>query len=172
MNTLLCGLWHIPEGFATLLVAVATVFAGFFVIIAARLAWRGVQLQIKSGEKLETDRRNTEVATMEAGFRAELIIYSRGVIEATSVWNQLASLAPRAVVKSRWPILQDSLFYKANISKIGLIRIDWVAFALIGFYTNLLELNDQARESMQGRPTVELTNERLAFRLHINSLSS
>jgi hypothetical protein len=171
MQTFLCNLWHMPDGFATLLLACATVFAGFFVIIAAWLAWRGVQRQIRSVENLERNRHNSEVAAIEAGFRAELIVYSRGLIDATSVWNQLAVQSPQAPVTSQWPILQDPLFYKTNIGKIGFIRIEWVAFALIGFYANLLELNDQAREGVAGHPTVNLTRQRLVTRLHIMASS-
>jgi hypothetical protein len=78
----------IPEGFATFLGAIATFLAGIFVIIAAIIAWRSVQRQIRSAEnieksrregeeRIERSRRESELSTIEAGFSAELIVYSR-----------------------------------------------------------------------------------------------
>ena len=40
-------------------------------------------------------------------------------------------------------------------------------FALIGFYANLLEINDQSNETLAGRPTLNATTVRVATRLHI-----
>jgi hypothetical protein len=43
--------------------------------------------------------------------------------------------------------------------------------ALIGFYANLLELNDQAKEALAGGPTVNVTNRSVAARLQIMASS-
>lgn len=38
---------------------------------------------------------------------------------------------------------------------------------MIGFYANLLELNEQAREALSGRPTVNVTSKSIAARLQV-----
>jgi hypothetical protein len=91
MWTFLSQIWHIPDGFATCLVALATLLAGSFVIGAAILAWRSVQQQIHSAENLEKARHDHEITAVEIGFKAELLVYSRAVIEAASKWNLRAS---------------------------------------------------------------------------------
>jgi hypothetical protein len=48
MNVL-CAIWHIPEGFATLV-------AGLFVIAAAAIAWSGVQRQIRATQQIEATK--------------------------------------------------------------------------------------------------------------------
>jgi hypothetical protein len=156
----------IPGGFATFLSAIATLLAGVFVIIAAMIAWRSVQRQIRSAEnieksrrkgeeRIERSRRESELSTIEAGFSAELIVYSRGLIEAASIWNRRAQASPNEPVIAQWPVLQDPLYYRTNIGKIGLLRQPWIPMALIGFYANLLELNEQAKETLAGRRTVK-----------------
>lgn len=164
---MICQMWNIPEGFATLLLALATLFAGAFVIVGALVAWRSVQRQISSAETIERRRYANDVSATKTGFTSELIVYSRGVIEATALWNRRLAEMPGQRIITGWPILQDPIFYRANISKIGVLPEQWVALALIGFYANVLELNDQARESMAGRPTVNATTESIAGRLHI-----
>ena len=91
-------LLQIPDGFATLCVAVATLLAGSFVIIGAIVAWRSVQKQIAAAEKIEKQRHDTEVSSIEGGFTAELMVYSRGIVEAASIWNQRALQSPQAAV--------------------------------------------------------------------------
>ena len=80
-----CQMWNIPEGFATLLVAFATLFAGAFVIVGALVAWRSVQRQITSAENIERTRYANDVSAIKTGFTSELIVYSRGIIEATAL---------------------------------------------------------------------------------------
>jgi hypothetical protein len=157
-------LWRMPEGFATLLGAGSTLVAGTFVIVGAAIAWRGVRNQIQSAENLEAARRAAETNALEEGFKAELIVFSRGVSNAASVWNQRAAQAPAAPADRQFPILIEPLYYQANIGKIGGLRHSWVAGALIGFYGNLLELNTQSKEAMAGIPTVNATNQRVARR--------
>jgi hypothetical protein len=117
----MCDVTEIPEGFATLLGAIATLLAGAFVVIAAIIAWRGVQQQIKSAENIENTRRETEISTIEAGFTAELIVFSRGIIDATSIWNQRAAQSSNAII-TQLPTFRDPLYYRGNIGKIGLLR--------------------------------------------------
>jgi hypothetical protein len=45
----LCAIWHMPEGFATLV-------AGFLVIVAAGIAWCGVQKQIRVTQQVEATK--------------------------------------------------------------------------------------------------------------------
>jgi hypothetical protein len=45
----LCTIWHIPEGFATLV-------AGVFVIVAAAIAWWSVQGQIRATREIEATK--------------------------------------------------------------------------------------------------------------------
>ena len=92
-------------------------------------------------------------------------MYSRGAIEAASIWNRRAQTSPNAPVIAQWPVLQDPLYYRTNIAKIGLLRQPWIPMALIGFYANLLELNEQAKETLAGRPTVNVTTRSIAARL-------
>jgi hypothetical protein len=168
--TFLFQIWRLPDGFATFLVALATLLAGSFVIGAAILAWRSVQQQIHSAENIEKTRRDHEITAVEIGFKAELLVYSRAVIEATSKWNLRASQPnsfPQNWEITEWPIFTDPLYYKESIGKIGVIREQWVGGALIGFYGNLLELNDQSRESLAGRPTHDVTSQSIAARLQL-----
>jgi len=151
--------------------ALATVISGSFVLGAAVIAWRSVRLQITSQEAIETARRNIEVTGLERGFTSELFVYSRGVIQAASVWNQRALQNSQAPVRTNWPLYIDPLYYRTNIGKIGLVRNQWVIGAIIGFYSNVLELNDQARESLLGRPTADVTSGSIAARLQIMASS-
>jgi hypothetical protein len=102
---MLSQIWNIPDGFATLLVAVATLLAGSFVIVGAIVAWQSAQRQIRSAEVIEQKRRNNEIAIIENGFKAELIAFSRAIIEASSTWNQRASKSPRQAMITNLPYL-------------------------------------------------------------------
>jgi hypothetical protein len=160
--------WKSPKALATLVLACATLFAGSFVIIGALLAWKSVQGQIHSAENIEKERRANETAAVEIGFKAELLVYSAAVIEASSIWNLRASQPqsyPKTFEISDWPVFPDPLFYKTNIGKIGMIRQPWVGGALIGFYANLLEFNEQAKEALSGRPTANITAKTISVRL-------
>jgi hypothetical protein len=160
-------LWSIPEGFATLLGATSTLIGAVFVIIGAAIAWRSVQQQIQPAEGLDASRRIAETSALEEGFKAELLVFSPGVLQATSVWNQRASQNPAALANRQFPVLIEPLYYNANIGKIGGLRHKWAAGALIGFYANLLELNTQSKEAMSGAPTVNATNQSVANRLRM-----
>jgi len=166
-ESLLCRIWQIPEPVATLAGALATVIAGFFVIIGALIAWKSVQRQIRSSENIELARRSHEISAIEAGFTSELLVYSRGIIEATSLWNQRASHSPNNPVTSDWPVFIEPLYYTTNIGKIGMIRQPFIAGALISFYSNLWELKEQAREAFTGKPTVNITSRNIALRLQL-----
>ncbi|HMD66173.1 MAG TPA: hypothetical protein VKG22_05935, partial [Stellaceae bacterium] len=64
-TAILCRIWHIPDGFATLLLALATVIAGSFVIGGAIVAWQSVQRQIHSAENIEKARHDNEITALE-----------------------------------------------------------------------------------------------------------
>src|SRR5437762_4593853 len=83
------------------------------------------------------------------------------------MWNLRESESPDSGPITGWPIFSDPLYYKTNIGKIGITRQGWVGGALIGFYGNLLELNDQAREALSGRLTVNVTSQSIAERLRV-----
>jgi len=147
--------------------ALATLISGSFVLGAAIIAWRSVQQQIASQEGIEQARRKSEIDGVESGFTSELLVYSRGIIQAASIWNQRAIREPQAKVVTNWPIYIDPLYYRTNVVRIGLVREKWAVGAIIGFYSNVLELNEQAKEFMSGRPTVDVTNRSVAMRLRI-----
>jgi hypothetical protein len=151
--------------------ALASVISGSFVVAAAAIAWRSVQQQIASQEKIEAGRRSAATYGLESGFTSELFVYSRGVIQAASIWNQRAIQNPQTPVSTNWPVYIDPLYYRTNIGKIGLVRNQWVIGAIIGFYSNVLELNEQAREAMSGRPTADVTTSSIAARLRIMASS-
>jgi hypothetical protein len=77
LDYLASKIWCVPPGFATLI-------AGSFVIVAAIIAWRGVQRQIGSQREIESDR---ERRILETGLTAELFCYSASIVEAVSRWN-------------------------------------------------------------------------------------
>jgi hypothetical protein len=158
----LSHLWNIPDGFATLL-------AGSFVIIGAVVAWMSVQQQIRSAETIEKERLANEISALKVGFSWEIIVYTHAIIQSASACNLRAFQSPRQQAVTDWPVITDPLYYQANIGKIGLLRPEWLLGALIGFYTNLRELNDQSREAMASRPTVRATNETIAARLRLMS---
>jgi len=171
-TAILCRIWHIPDGFATLLLALATVIAGSFVIGGAIVAWQSVQRQIHSAENIEKARHDNEITALETGFTSELLVYSPGIIQAASMWNQRAHLPhmfPQEWQRqiTDWPVFIDPLYYKTNIGRIGMLRQGWAGGALIGFYANMLELNEQAREALSGRPTVNVTTQGIATRLQL-----
>jgi hypothetical protein len=164
MHSFLCALWHIPEGFATLM-------GGLFVVIAAAIAWASVRLQVRSAERIEQTRAVNEVGAMKLGFWTELLTYVPGILQGLSIWNGRALGDPDAEVITNWPVFLDPIFYRANVGRIGLLRPQWVPGPIIGFYSNLLELNDQAREALAGRPTVNATAASVAARLRRMALN-
>src|SRR6266404_4017016 len=52
--------------------------------------------------RLLRHHRDSEILTIEAGFTAELIVYSRGIIEAVSIWNCRALQSPNEPVRTQW----------------------------------------------------------------------
>jgi hypothetical protein len=116
---------------------------------------------------MERDRREHEGSSIGAGFRSELLVLSLSVIEAASLWNLRESRSPDSGPITGWPIFSDPLYYRTNIGKIGMLREGWIGGALIGFYGNLLELNDQTREAVAGHLTVNVTSQSIAERLRV-----
>jgi hypothetical protein len=158
------NVWSTPEAAATALGAIATLLAGLFVIVGAIVAWFSVQRQIRAAEGLERQRVASEMSTLKSGFIADMLVYSTGIIESLSQWNQ-RSFIDSGKVEKALPVFPNPLFYRANITKIGALSPLWVGAAIIGFYANLLELDEQSRESIAGRPTANMTNESIAKRL-------
>jgi hypothetical protein len=161
-------IWNIPDGFATLI-------AGSFVLVAAIIAWRSVrkqiaserenvQKQIATQREIESDRKRHDRQILETGLTAELHCYSASIIEATSCWNVRALKAPDAPISTS-PQLLHPYVYKAVIARIGLLSEGWPANAVIGFYGNLLELNDMAMGPISGPRTIGENTGRVARRL-------
>ncbi len=100
--------------------ALATVVSGSFVLGAAIIAWRSVQQQIASQERIEQARRESDIDGVESGFTSELYVYSSGVIQAASVWNDRATKEPQGRRLTNWPVYIDPLYYRTNVAKIGL----------------------------------------------------
>jgi len=104
-------IWHIPDGIATLTAGVLALGAGI-------IAWRGVQRQIRSQERLEQVKNERERKSLETALTAELLVFSRALIEATSAWNQEALEAGDAHVET-WPLLPRPSVYDASSKKSG-----------------------------------------------------
>jgi hypothetical protein len=164
---LMCRAWHVPDGFATLLVAASTLCAGLLAIAGAVVAWRSVQLQIQSVERIENLRRMGEIASLEAGFRAELLVYAPGVLQALSIWNSRAHASPSEMPTANLPMFQEPLFYLSNINKIGLLPDEGISAVLISFYANLIELTKESREAMANIAVRRATNLSIAFRFRL-----
>jgi len=151
---------HIPEGFATLLLAFATIVTSLCVLIAALVAWRGVQQQIKSAAEIETKRQSNEASALENGFAAELIFYSSELIYFVSIWNRRVAHPVERVLQAPWPEFPDPLFFKANAHNIGHLPQS-ATFALVEFYSLLLDFNDRAAKERRERDTWERAVARL-----------
>lgn len=125
-------IWNIPDGFATLLGALATLLAGAFVIVAAIVAWRSVQQQIQAADQLERARAASEASTLQAGFTAEMLVFSTAVIEAASLWNQRGRNEPNRTVTTGWPLFRDPLFYRARYPQMMVPACRSHSFAPLG----------------------------------------
>jgi hypothetical protein len=123
---------------------VGSFVAGGFVLVAAMIAWKSVQLRIDAEE--QADKRKFQLAVT-----AELVVFSTSIIHAVSAWNVRAHQNP-ASAPPFWPTLPRPHVYIALVSRIGLLE-GWVASAVIGFYGNVLDLIDLSEEAMRGRPT-------------------
>jgi hypothetical protein len=128
------------------------------------MAWRSVRKQIASQRKIESDRKRHDRRVLETGLTAELHSYSASIIEATSCWNVRALEAPDAPVSASPQFLRPRV-YEAVIKRIGLLSEGWPAAAVIGFYGNLLELNDMAAEPVSSPHTIGENTRRIAQRL-------
>jgi hypothetical protein len=138
-----------------LAIIVGACITGGFVLTAALIAWRGVQKKIDAEEQAE--RRKFQLAVT-----AELLTFSGAVIRAASEWNERARQDP-AAVPQRWPKLSRPHVYEALVDRIGLLD-GWVASAVIGFYGNVLDLNELSKEAMLGRPTADANQGTIAKR--------
>jgi hypothetical protein len=99
----------------------------------------------------------------QSAITAELLVFSLSIIRVASEWNQRAAQQP-AAANGNWPVLSHPHVYVALVSLIGLIE-PWAAAALIGFYGNVLDLNELSKEAMQGRLTVGANVGTIAERL-------
>lgn len=157
------GIWNIKEGFAVLI-------AGFCALLAATVAYRAVSNQIHAQEKIERERAIAERKSVEIGLLAELLGYSRSIIQATSRWN-LRSVQEAAIPGGYghpWPRFVPPVVYHAVVSKIGLLVEGWPAAAIIGFFANLTQLNEMASEASGPPSTDEMA---ASLRLMASNLS-
>ena len=128
---------------------VGSFITGGFVLVAAMIAWKGIQSKIEAEQ--DADRRQFPLAVT-----AELLTFSTIIVQATSDWNARAHENP-ASVPLMWPTLNRPRVYEALVDRIGLVE-GWAASAaasaVIGFYGNVLDLNELSQEAMRERPTV------------------
>lgn len=129
---------------AALAPIISAFIGGGFVLTAALIAWNSVQKRIDAEEA--ADRRRFQLAAT-----AELIVFSRSIIEATSNWNLRAHRDPM-LAPPFWPTLVKPHVYIALVSRIALLE-GWVASSVISFYGQVLDLNELSVEAMRGRPT-------------------
>src|ERR1700733_3899210 len=150
-------LWCVPEGFGTLAV-------GAFVLVAALLAWIGVQGQIKAQKSAENARTSAEREELKTALTAEMLVFSSATIASASNWNERARTnAPMQA----FPMFVEPHVYRSVVGQVGKLGVDWPALAVITFYGNLLDLNDMAREQMAGRGTLGQTSRTIAHRIRI-----
>ena len=75
---MLCSIWNVPDGFATLV-------AGIFVVIAAIIAWQGVQRQIRAAHA-DVQRQISSVQTIERT-KLRLDLYNRRFTIFVSIFD-------------------------------------------------------------------------------------
>jgi len=131
---------------------VASVIGGGFLVGAAVLAWRSVQMQIGAQEHANKQRQEHTSRTLKTALTAELLAFSSSLIDATSACNLRAHENAQGV-PTVWPTLMKPRVYDALLPQIGLLD-GWVASAIISFYGSLLDLNELSAEAMNGRPTM------------------
>jgi hypothetical protein len=136
------------SGSGDIVVAVATVVAAFvsgaFIFGAAAIAWFSVQKQIAAPQAADAKR-------FQQAITAELMAFSLAVIRAASDWNDRARQNANAV-PTYWPVLPGPYVYLALVSLLGTVDPPTAA-SLVTFYSNVLDLNELSKESMQGRPS-------------------
>lgn len=141
---------------------VASFIGGSFILAAALIAWRSVQMQIGAQARAEGRKQEANSLTFRTAVTAELLAFSASIIEATSVWN-LRAHQDSAAIPSVWPTLMRPRVYEALLPQIGLLD-GWVAAAVISFYGQVLDLNELSAEAMRERPTSAENNSTIAKR--------
>ena len=155
---------HAVDWIVNIQSGLSTIIAGSFAIIAAFIAWRGVQRQIAAQLEIEKIRERHERRIVETGLTAELVCYSRSLIEATSSWNSRSRQNPAAPI-DKWPVFMRPQVYAAVLGRIGILEEGWPASAVISFYGNILEINEMAAENISGPHTTGENAEKVARRM-------
>ena len=150
--------------------ALATVIGGGFVLAAAVVAWKGVQDQIVFQRSIDTEKRHRARRELENALTAELMVFARSIIDATSFWNLRAYKNPKETPQYPPKLVQPRV-YAAAISQIGLLDEGWPAMAVITFFGNVLELNEIVSEALRGRPTTRQDNATIAKRFQMMALN-
>jgi hypothetical protein len=152
---------EIANAFGTI---IASIIGGAFIMGAAVLAWRSVQMQIGSQERADTRKQEQTSRTLKTALTAELLAFSSSLIDAASAWN-LRAHQNASGVPTIWPTFIKPRVYDALLPEIG--RLDgWVASAVISFYGNLLDLNELSAEAMNGRQTTDY-GDRITVTVHL-----
>jgi len=140
-----------PRGFAGLV-------AGFLVLLAAFVAWKGVQsqigaeresleLQLNAQKNLEAERVARETASLKAALHVELLMYSRMVVDALSILNFECVENPE-----KWafpPRLVPPLVFRALVDRVGLLGEGFQISAIATFYTNLTAIISEAEKATE-----------------------
>jgi hypothetical protein len=150
--------------------ALATVIGGAFVLAGAAVAWKGVQDQIALQRSIESDKHSRAKRELENALTAELLVLSRSIIDATSMWN-VRGLKNPTDTPQYYPKLVQPRVYLGAIPQLGLLEEGWPAMAVITFFGNVLELNDIADETLRGRPSIGESNARIAERFRMMALN-
>jgi hypothetical protein len=153
----------ISEGLATLL-------AGVLAVLAAGIAWLGIQHQISAQNKAEERRLLREKQNLQRVLTADLLNYSASILQAVSFWNQRARNTPNAHINP-FPVFVRPRVYESVVANLGLLDEGWPAAAVITFYGNLYELNEIADEPAGGARTTNVDVAAFALRIRTMALS-
>jgi hypothetical protein len=127
-------------------------------------------------DKIDKNRHSEEIAALKTGFTAEMLSYSHTIIEETSKWNHRAYQPydfPPMWGISEWPVFRDPHYYIANVGRIGLIKQQRTAAAIIGFYSNLLECNQRITNARSAHPVeADLSITSKAMAISLNKMAS
>jgi hypothetical protein len=153
------------KGIVDALGTIAGAFVGgAFVLAAALIAWRSVQVQIGAQERAEKIKQEADAGNLKSALTAELLAFAPPVIKGTSIWNERAHNNPDSI-PPHWQMIAKPLVYNAILSEIGLLD-GTVAAPVILFYGNVLTLNEVSQAGKRGEP-LEETNGTFAKRFQI-----
>jgi hypothetical protein len=124
--------WHMPDGFATIV-------GGIFVLIAAGFAFVGVNRQIRT--QLDTDERRfrRERDALRFALYSELMMYVQPVLQIVSSINE--HLPPNGKGQAVFiPPMVEPILFKSSHEKIGILGDTRAIMRLLSFHVNLMNI--------------------------------